>query len=105
MLWTLAFWKGAGERAVKTFAQVLVGFFAVGTTTGLFDIDWPTALSVAGASTVASLLTSIGNADFTAGAQVVTVTPEEVVAAQVEDHPRSHAENDGPDVRTIYKNG
>lgn len=68
------FWKGAAERAIKTFAQVLVGYFVVGTT-GLIGFDWATSLSVAGAATVASLLTSIGNADFTAGngvKQIVT---------------------------------
>lgn len=66
MIWTLAFWKGAGERAIKTFAQTLVGYIVVGTT-GLLDVEWHTALSVAGAATLASLLTSIGNADFVSG--------------------------------------
>ena len=66
MIWTLAFWRGAAERAVKTFAQTLVGYFVVGTT-GLLDLDWVTALSVASAAALASVLTSIGNADFTAG--------------------------------------
>lgn len=68
MLWTLAFWKGAAERAVKTFAQTLAAYFVIGTT-GLLDVDWLTALSVAGAAAVASLLTSVGNADFVAGTQ------------------------------------
>lgn len=66
MLFTKAFWKGAAERALKTFAQTLVGFFVVGTT-GLIGFDWATCLSIAGAATLASLLTSVGNADFTAG--------------------------------------
>lgn len=68
MLWSKEFWKGAAERCIKTFAQVLVGYFVVGTT-GLLGFDWVTALSVAGAATVASVLTSIGNADFTAGTE------------------------------------
>jgi len=80
MLWTVEFWKGAGERAVKTFAQTLVGYIVIGTT-GLFDVDWATALSVAGAAAFASLLTSIGNADFVAGRGTV-----ELVIA---DHARS----------------
>jgi hypothetical protein len=67
MLWTSAFWKGASERAVKTFAQTLAAVFVVGTT-GLLDVDWQASLSVAGAAALASLLTSIGNADFVAGA-------------------------------------
>ena len=66
MLWTTAFWKGATERAIKTFAQTLAAYFVIGTT-GLLDLDWQTALSVAGAAAIASLLTSIGNADFVAG--------------------------------------
>ena len=66
MIWTVAFWKGAGERSFKTFAQSLVAIIGVGTL-GLLDVDWPAALSVAALAAVVSLLTSIGNADFTAG--------------------------------------
>lgn len=66
MIFTVPFWKGAGERLVKTFCQVLVGYIVVGTT-GLLDVDWQAGLSVAGAAALASLLTSVGNADFTAG--------------------------------------
>ena len=66
MLWSIAFWRGAGERAVKTFAQALVAVIGVGAV-GLLDVDWLGALSAATLATVISLLTSIGNADFTAG--------------------------------------
>lgn len=66
MLWTTEFWKGAAERGIKTFAQTFVGFIVVGTT-GLLDLDYVASLSVAGAAALASLLTSIGNADFVAG--------------------------------------
>lgn len=59
------FWEGLGERAIKTFAQSMAGTFVVGV--GLFDIDWVQALSLAGAITLGSIFTSIGNADFTAG--------------------------------------
>lgn len=68
MIWTKAFWKGLSERAIKTFAQTLVGYIVVGTT-GILDLQWGDALSVAAAATLASVLTSIGNADFTAGVQ------------------------------------
>lgn len=67
MLWTLAFWKGLAERAVKTFAQSLAGLLTAGTI-GILDVDWVTALSVSGLVTLASVLTSIGTADFVAGA-------------------------------------
>lgn len=66
MIWTTLFWRGALERLLKTVAQTLVGYVVVGTT-GLLDVDWLTAASVAGAAGLASLLTSIGNADFVAG--------------------------------------
>lgn len=64
---TAAFWKGAAERAVKTFAQALLGVL-MGGATGILDVDWLAALSVAGLATVVSLLTSISTPDFTAGA-------------------------------------
>lgn len=67
MIWTLAFWKGASERAIKTGAQTLAAYFVIGTT-GVLDFAWLPALSITGAAIVASLLTSIGNADFVAGA-------------------------------------
>lgn len=72
MIWTKAFWKGAAERGVKTFAQTAVGFFIVGTT-GLLDLEWVSLVSVSGAAAIASLLTSIGNADFVAGPPAATV--------------------------------
>lgn len=76
MLWTLAFWKGAAERGIKTFAQTAVAFFVIGTT-GLLDLDFVTLVSVSGAALVASVLTSIGNADFVAGPPnaIVEYTP------------------------------
>nr|DAK71669.1 MAG TPA: holin [Caudoviricetes sp.] len=66
MLWTAAFWKGASERAIKTIAQSLVAVVGVNGV-GIIDVDWTGSLSVAAAAGLASLLTSIGNADFTAG--------------------------------------
>lgn len=70
MIWTLAFWKGLAERAIKTGAQTLAAYFVIGTTS-LLDLDWVTALSVSGAAMVASALTSLGNADFVAGVKEV----------------------------------
>jgi len=73
-MWTIAFWKGAGERAVKTFLQTFVavaiagvGADAIGATAGILDIAWVDAASVALVATILSVATSIGNADFTAG--------------------------------------
>ena len=72
MIWTTAFWKGLSERAIKTFAKSLAALLAAGTI-GVLDVDWVSALSVAALTTLASVLTSIGNADFVAGEPLVEV--------------------------------
>ena len=79
---TKAFWKGAGERALKTFAQALVAVIGVGAV-GLLDVDWLGALSAALLATVISLLTSIGNADFTAGQTPVVIEHDGGVAEAI----------------------
>lgn len=74
-MWTIAFWKGAGERAVKTFFQTLGSILAVLTgadlvdsgSIGLGDVGWLGVVSTSLLAAVLSLATSIGNADFTAG--------------------------------------
>ena len=72
MIWSSAFWRGAAERGVKTFAQALVAVIGVGAV-GLLDVDWIGALSAALLATVVSVLTSIGNADFTSGQTPVVI--------------------------------
>lgn len=85
-MWTAKFWKGAGERAVKTFLQTFVavvtaaaGADAIGMTAGLGDVSWASAASVAALATILSLATSVGNADFTAGpdAQYIEIRPKD----------------------------
>ncbi|MCT1857338.1 holin [Micrococcus luteus] len=61
------FWRGAAERAIKTFAQALLGVLTGGAT-GVLDVDWVAALSVAALATIGSILTSLATPDFTAGA-------------------------------------
>lgn len=69
---SVAFWKGAGERAGKTFLQVGVatlGISATATYTGAqaLGLPWETALVTATISALLSLVTSILNPSFTAG--------------------------------------
>ncbi|MFR1821496.1 MAG: holin [Lactococcus petauri] len=63
-MFTKTFWKDTLERAVKTFMQALIAAAATGVT-GLLDVDWANALSVAGLATLISVGTSFGG--FKAG--------------------------------------
>lgn len=49
-----SFWSGLLERAVSTFAQSLLGALVVGSS--VVDIDWNTALGIAGTATLAAVL-------------------------------------------------
>lgn len=66
MLWTREFWAAAAERAIKTVAQTIVAVVGVAGT-GLLSVDWVQTLSVAAAAGLASVLTSIADADRVAG--------------------------------------
>lgn len=79
MILTKAFWKGALERLIKTFCQTFVAaalaLGVVSGTTRLEEVDWWGVLSIAVLATVFSVVTSIGNASFTAGEQDSGVPP------------------------------
>ena len=69
---TREFWKGAGERALKTFVQTFVAVLgvtagAVYTVDGFKALPWASALITAAVSAVLSLATSIGSPGFVAG--------------------------------------
>lgn len=49
--------KAAGIRAIKTFAQTLLATIPVGIT--ISEVDWVTCLGVAALAAVLSLLTSL----------------------------------------------
>lgn len=76
-MFAIAFWRGAAERAVKTFVQSFVATLlaSICAVVSAWEVPWETALSaclgVAVLSTVLSLATSIGNADSTAGSTTV----------------------------------
>ncbi|MDT2867111.1 holin [Lactococcus lactis] len=54
------FFKDLAERAIKTFAQAMIGALGAGAT-GLIGVDWVQALSIAGFATLISILTSIAS--------------------------------------------
>jgi hypothetical protein len=58
-MWTVDFWKAAGERAVKTAAQAAIALFAAGVT--ILDIDWVQGGAVVGTATLLSVLSSIAS--------------------------------------------
>ena len=63
----IRWWKAAGIRAVKTFAQVAVSMIPLSMT--ITAVDWKAVIGTAALSAVASLLTSL--------AGIPEVSPEE----------------------------
>ena len=70
--------KAALIRAIRTFAQTFVGFIAVGAA--LEEVQWLRALSVSGAASVLSILTSIAT-----GLPEVEQAPVEIEPPDEED--------------------
>lgn len=52
-----AWWKAAGIRAIKTFAQAAVAM--IGTSVVISDVNWQVAIGAAALAAVLSLLTSL----------------------------------------------
>ena len=77
-MFTLAFWKAAAERAVKTGAQAVLTVYFVGDVAlNAFEADWGNMAGIGLGGVVFSLLTSLvsgardGNPSAT-NAEVVT---------------------------------
>jgi hypothetical protein len=59
-MFTIEFWKGTAERAIKTAAQVLAAFLGADVA-DVFAVDWKRAAGVALAAAVVSVLTSVAS--------------------------------------------
>lgn len=59
MTFTKEWFKAAGIRAIKTFAQALAAEIGTGAV-GIGDVAWAKALSVAAVAALISLLMSMG---------------------------------------------
>lgn len=59
---TEGFWANTGARALKTFAQTLVGVLTVAQT-GMLHVDWTAAVTAALVAAATSVVTSVSSAD------------------------------------------
>ena len=57
-MYTITFWKDASERAIRTAAQALLALWATDIS-GVLDVDWTQAGSVAALAAVTSVLMSV----------------------------------------------
>lgn len=73
-IFSVAFVKDAGERALKTLAQSLLAILAVGAP--IWDIDWTQGLGIALTATAFSVLTSLASHGIGDGsASAVSASP------------------------------
>jgi len=90
LVWTAAFWKAAGERAIRTVAQVVLGFVGavpVVLDRNLFDFNWNVVASVAVVAGIVSVLTSIVTTGVgTNGPSMTSAEHLEVSSANQYDH-------------------
>ena len=57
-MFTVKFWKDAAERAIRTAAQALLALWATDVS-GVLEVDWVQAGSVAALAALTSVLMSI----------------------------------------------
>lgn len=59
-MFTLAFWRAAAERAIRTVAQTMLALWLVGDVAfNALSVDWAEALGIGLGAAVLSILTSI----------------------------------------------
>lgn len=89
MYYDADYWKATGERAGKTFFQVLLA--VIGTDAlGALSADWQQALAVAGMSALLSVLTSLSGVKVgPTGPSIIgeTTKPETVVVEKIVEVP------------------
>jgi len=73
--WTAAFWRAAGERAVKAFSYSLLGMLGGGVT-NIVDMPWLSAAQIAAGVSVISILGSIVSSSATGGGPSLTNAEE-----------------------------
>lgn len=61
-MYTAAFWAGAFDRVVKSFAQALLLLWGADEGFNLIEVDLVTSLGIAAGAAVLSLLTSLVSA-------------------------------------------
>jgi hypothetical protein len=72
-MWTLAFWKAATERAIKSAAQfVILAYFGGDVLFNVFQADWANMAGVAAGAMLLSYLTSLASAGLTDGSPSLT---------------------------------
>ena len=72
-MWTLAFWKAATERALKSAAQfVLLAYFGGDVVFNVFQADFVNMGGVAAGAMLMSYLTSVATAALTDGSPSLT---------------------------------
>ena len=75
MIWSKQFWMDATERAVKTFAQVILALGAAGALNA-FQVDWLTVLGVGLGAALLSYASSIVTAEIRKQDTASLIKPE-----------------------------
>ena len=59
-MWSSKFWRDASERAIKTGLQAALAMLGTGVT-GILEVDWLQAGSVALMAAILSIITSVAS--------------------------------------------